>query len=418
MEKVEKIQILKNIVNMPTVDDNENDVAKYISDTFQKHGINSKLIMQYHGRSNLIVEIGNGEHPKLGLSGHLDTVHQGDERTWLSDPFKANIKNGRLYGRGASDMKSGIAQMVISMIELYESSSKINGTIRFIATIGEELSAAGAKYLTDKGFADDLDAMIIAEPSGVNLHRLRKYVNSDGVTIAPETLKELLKTSFLSDANEQHFIVSAHKGWMAYRVTAHGKAVHSSMPRMGINAIDTLIKYYLKEKEFYAELKESDPELGKTVYSPDIFRGGKQINSVPDLAYEIVKVRTIPQVDNKELTNRLQCMVDKMNTEPGIDLELTIEHSEMPVKSDNHTGLIQILQNNAKNIMDEPMPLPKIGVSLGTDASEFRRRNTEMDVIILGPGNTTAHSPNEYVDMPSYFNMIDLLEKTIKDFMK
>ncbi|MBW1605220.1 M20/M25/M40 family metallo-hydrolase [Lactobacillus sp. Sy-1] len=417
MEKETKIKILKDLIDIKSVNDNETAVAEYLLKLFQDHGIKAKLVAEFHNRSNIVAEIGTGEHPKIALSGHLDTVHQGDERTWKSEPFSGTLKKGRMYGRGATDMKAGMADLAITMIELVESGEPINGTIRFIGTIGEELSAAGSKYLTDKGYVDDLDAIVIAEPSGVSLHGLRSYVNSDGVTIEPEVLKSLLKKAFLSDALEQHFIIKAHKGWMAYRVTARGKAAHSSMPQMGINAIDSLIKYYLAEKEFYANLSESDPELGRTVYSPDIFHGGEQINSVPDLAYEIVKVRTIPQVSNEELIQRLQNLITKLNAQPGMELELTVEHSELPVKSDNHTHLIDIFQKHAAHTMHEPDELPTIGVSLGTDASEFRRRNETMDVVVLGPGNTTAHSPNEYVEISTYLDMIKLYKATILDFM-
>ncbi|MHA8137516.1 M20/M25/M40 family metallo-hydrolase [Lactobacillaceae bacterium Scapto_B20] len=417
MEKEAKIKILKDLIDIKSVNDNEGAVADYLLDLFHQYGIDAKLVAEFHNRSNIIAEMGNGNHPKLGISGHLDTVHQGDERTWHSDPFEGTIKKGRMYGRGATDMKGGIANLAIAMIELKEANTPINGTIRFIGTIGEELSAAGAKFLTDKGFVDDLDAMVIAEPSGVSLHGLRSYVNSDGVTIDKDVLTSLLKKAFLSDALEQHFIIKAHKGWMAYRVTARGKAAHSSMPQMGINAIDTLIQYYLAEKEFYANLTESDPELGRTVYSPDIFHGGEQINSVPDLAYEIVKVRTIPQVSNEELIKRLKFMIAKLNAQPGIELELTVEHSELPVKSDNHTHLFDLFQKHAQHTLHEPDALPAIGVSLGTDASEFRRRNQDMDVAVVGPGNTTAHSPNEYVEISTYLDMIKLYKATIIDFL-
>ncbi|MHA8110211.1 M20/M25/M40 family metallo-hydrolase [Lactobacillaceae bacterium Melli_B4] len=417
MEKEAKIKILKDLIDIKSVNDNEGAVADYLLNLFRQYGIDAKLVAEFHNRSNIIAEMGNGGHPKLGLSGHLDTVHQGDERTWYSDPFEGTIKKGRMYGRGTTDMKGGIADLAIAMIELKEANTPINGTIRFIGTIGEELSAAGAKFLTDKGYVDDLDAMVIAEPSGVSLHGLRSYVNSDGVTIDKDALTELLKKAFLSDALEQHFIIKAHKGWMAYRVTARGKAAHSSMPQMGINAIDTLIQYYLAEKEFYANLNESDPELGRTVYSPDIFHGGEQINSVPDLAYEIVKVRTIPQVSNEELIKRLKFLIAKLNAQPGIELELTVEHSELPVKSDNHTHLLDLFQKHAAHTLHEPDALPAIGVSLGTDASEFRRRNQDMDVAVVGPGNTTAHSPNEYVEISTYLDMIKLYKATIIDFL-
>lgn len=131
-----------------------------------------------------------------------------------------------------------------------------------------------------------------------------------------------------STAPEQHFIINAHKGWISYTVASHGKAAHSSMPKLGINAIDNLVQYYNAEKAFYHSLTERHPGLGKTVYAPDVFVGGKQVNSIPDLAVEKVKVRTIPELSNENLVRKLRELIQKLNEIPTMNLELTVEQSE------------------------------------------------------------------------------------------
>lgn len=112
MDQQEKLQIVRDLVNIRTVNENERAAA----------------------------EIGNGQHPKLGFSGHLDTVHENELSHWATPPFEATIHDNRLYGRGTSDMKAGLAQFVITMIELHEQQEPLHGTIRLLATISEELT--------------------------------------------------------------------------------------------------------------------------------------------------------------------------------------------------------------------------------------------------------------------------------------
>ncbi|MCL0329566.1 M20/M25/M40 family metallo-hydrolase [Apilactobacillus xinyiensis] len=407
MNKHEKLQILRDLVEINTVNNYEEAVAIYVKDLLASYGISSSTIKQAPKRANLVAEIINNDGPILGFSGHMDTVSEGDINSWNTNPFKLVAKDGKLYGRGTSDMKAGVVDLIIAFIEL-ANDENFKGNVRLILTISEELTEEGAKYLSDLGYGDDLDSLIIAEPTGVAKDKLNDYVNSDGVKINSQLKQTLLAKNDLGAFDEQHFIITAHKGWMTYTVTSIGKAAHSSMPSMGINAIDNLIKYYLAEKVFYNSLTEYDDDLGYTVYAPDIIRGGKQVNSIPDKAYLQVKVRTIPQLPNDELIRRLTAIIDRLNKQPGVNLKLKVEYNECPVKCHNNTNIVDIFQKEAGFVLNEAMPLPKVGVSLGTDASEFRRNNPELDIVIVGPGNTTSHQANEYVDLETFYNMTDL----------
>lgn len=140
----EKVQILKDIVSFKTVNDNEILVAQYLSGLFERYDIPSKIIEVSPRRVNLIAEIGSGS-PVIALSGHMDVVSEGDLALWDSNPFELTEKNGKLYGRGSADMKSGLAPLVISMIEIKMNNLLKRGTIRLMATTGEEVGEAGSK---------------------------------------------------------------------------------------------------------------------------------------------------------------------------------------------------------------------------------------------------------------------------------
>ena len=419
MREQEKLTILKDLVAINTVADNETSVAVYLQDVFKRHGIESQLVADDSQRANIVAEIGDGEGPVLAFAGHIDTVHEGDLDTWSTDPFEVVRKDGSLYGRGTTDMKGGIAEFLIAMIELQESGAPLHGTIRFIATVDEEKTEAGAKLLTERGYLDDVEAMVIAEPTGVALDDIDDYFHSGGAVIDPEALAELNEKKRGSKAPEQHFIFHAHKGFLAYEVTAKGKAAHSSMPKLGINAIDHLITYYLAEKQFYADLPEISPVLDRTLYGPDVIQGGQQQNSVPDSATLTVLTRIIPELPPEELIGRLkQLMADVMATDPQMDLRLNVKAYDGAVVAPKDSELIQLIQQTIPKYLDEPMAAPAIAVSLGTDASQFIKANPNMQLAVIGPGNATAHKADEYVEEAAYFKMIDLFKDVATAYLK
>ncbi|PAK80147.1 M20/M25/M40 family metallo-hydrolase [Lentilactobacillus parakefiri] len=418
MDNHEKLQILKDLISFRTVNDNEHLVTAYIHDLLAKHGIPSTFIKYAENRDNLVAEFDTGNPgPVLGFSGHADVVHEGTLSTWTTPPFEPNVRNNRLYGRGAADMKGGLAGLTIAFISLVESKNVHSGIIRLYVTMGEEVGELGSKLLADKGYVDDLDAVVIGEPSGVSKKRLDAYVDSGGAKFTPELAAKLHQVSYDQKAPEQHFIFFAHKGWLMYEVVAHGKAAHSSMPKMGINAIDMLVNYYLKEKQFYQNIQASDPILGETVYAPTVIAGGKQINSIPDTASLKVKIRTIPEFDNQTIIKKLHQLIDDLNQQP--DYKLTIDiTSKRPVINHPGSAVIDIAQKAGAHHLHESLDLPTIGVSLGTDASEYTRVNQKMDVVVLGPGNTTSHQHDEYIDLDTYYNMIDTYEEIGQQYLK
>lgn len=419
MREQEKLTILKDLVAINTVAANETSVAVYLQDVFKRHGIESQLVAVDSQRANIVAEIGDGEGPVLAFAGHIDTVHEGDLDTWSTDPFEVVAKDGRLYGRGTTDMKGGIAEFLIAMIELQESGAPLHGTVRFIATVDEEKTEAGAKLLTERGYLDDVEAMVIAEPTGVALDDIDDYFHGGGAVIDPEALAELNEKKRGSKAPEQHFIFHAHKGFLAYEVTAKGKAAHSSMPKLGINAIDHLITYYLAEKQFYAELPEVSPVLDRTLYGPDVIQGGQQQNSVPDSATLTVLTRIIPELPPEELIGRLKkLMADVMATDPQMDLRLNVKAYDGAVVAPKDSELIRLIQRTIPKYLDEPMAAPAIAVSLGTDASQFIKANPNMQLAVIGPGNATAHKADEYVEEVAYFKMIDLFKDVATDYLK
>ncbi len=377
MGNEEKIAILQEIIQIKSVNGNEGEVAAYLNQLLNQHGIQGEIISHTEGRDNLVATYQNGHGRVLGLSGHMDVVSAGDESNWTYPPFAAEIKGNRLYGRGTTDMKSGLAAMVIAMIELKESGKPFNGTIKLLATVGEEVGELGSEQLTKAGYVDDLDGLIIGEPTNYNL-------------------------------------MYTHMGSINYTVVSHGKEAHSSMPQEGYNAINHLNDFITRANEQMNALAQTfqNSALGKTIHNVTVINGGNQVNSIPSQAQLQGNIRSIPEFPNDQIIALLQKIVDELNEGTNYHLELTIDYNKIPVKANPDSSLIHHIQKQFKQ------PLPLVGAAATTDAAEFTKSAHSFDFVVFGPGVVNLpHQIDEYVEIDNYLDMIDTYQAIILSYL-
>lgn len=409
MDKKERLNILDDLIKLQTVNGNEKIVADYLKKLFADHQIDSELNKVDDDRYNLIASINaDKEGSFLGFTGHEDVVDPVEESKWIYGPFTPKHIDGKVIGRGAADMKSGLAGLAIAMIELNDDPD-FNGKIKFMATVGEEKGEIGAQQLSEQGYANDLSALIVGEPSNGSSQLVIDKLAGSGMLSIPQPNP---------DQFGRHAFFAAHKGSVDYRVISHGKAAHSSMPETGINAIDNLVKFYNAQNEYFQTITGHDDDmLGKTKPAVTVFKAGDQPNTIPDYAYIGVKVRTIPEFDNDEILKEVQALIDKMNNEdPKMNLELQVDSSNLPVKTDLNSKLVTIGRDVYENVWGQKNVV--VGAPGGTDASQFVRANPDLDVIVAGPGNESAHQINEFCFEDDYLQYITIYKEIAKKYFE
>ena len=378
MDKQAKISLLQKIIQINTVNGNELALASFIKRILTKYQIDSKLIKFADNRACLVAEIGDKSGKVLAFAGHMDTVSTGKQTQWKYPPFSATIANGNLYGRGAVDMKSGLAAMVIALIEMKQAGLPKKGKVRLLLSVDEEVGGQGSKLLTELGYANDVDAMIMGEASSGQL----EY---------------------------------AHCGSFDYLVESFGKTAHSSRPNLGINAVANLVKFADGERTAFDDAKSSSV-LGKVIHSVTVFHGGEQLNSIPNYAYLKGNVRTVPECDNRETQMRLERIINELNAK-GAKLKLTVVASFAPVVTDPNDSFINLVREAASEVTGN---LPQVIISPGaTDASRYSLGNKKFAFVEYGPGDDTqSHQVNEHIKIADFLMAPDVYQRVAEKFLK
>jgi succinyl-diaminopimelate desuccinylase len=278
------INLTRELVRIPSVNPpgNEQACAELVGRWLQDAGFRVEYYELDRGRSSVIARIGGtGQRPPLCLTGHLDVVPTG-AAAWQHAPFDGELDGVRLYGRGTSDMKSGVAAMIVAATARARSLERSAGLV-LVLTAGEEFGAEGAYDLARRGVLGAAGAIVVGEPTSN-----APYVG--------------------------------HRGCFRFRAVASGVTAHSSMPHLGDNAIYKAARAIDALGRFVFE-EEAHQQMGHPTLVVSQMQGGMNINSVPDRAKFCVDVRTIPDQNLAVLRHRIGTAIgNELTIEPLVEL--------------------------------------------------------------------------------------------------
>ena len=300
---IDPVELTSRLIRFDTVNPpgREHACAEYLAGLLAKNGFDTRLVAlggAHAGagaerRASVVARRGRprGNSKPLVLTGHIDVVPLGT-RKWSCDPFGGEIADGRVHGRGSSDMKSGVAAMVAAAIA--EAARIESDTeVVLIITAGEETGCDGAQSIVEAKLQGIAGALVVGEPTS-NV----AYVG--------------------------------HKGALWLKATADGITAHGSMPDKGDNAVYKAARAVDRLAHFDFH-HAGHPVLGKPTLNVGTFHGGLNINSVPDRATIEIDLRTVPGIDHATLRRDIAAhMQEDMRIETMIDLPGVWTSPEMP----------------------------------------------------------------------------------------
>lgn len=314
----------------------------------------------------------------LILSGHTDVVPV-DGQEWNTNPFQVQEKDGRLYGRGTTDMKGFIA-VVLALIPEWKQ-MKLAKPLHFAFSYDEEVGCHGAKRMIEDFNQEGIkpQACIVGEPT-----QLRPVI--------------------------------AHKGINLYRCEFQGKAMHSSLTSQGCNAIDYAAELIVFIRQLADKLKNSKPhdtdfDIPFTSVSTNLIKGGNALNTIPGSCEFYFEFRNLPKINPHLIIDPIQdfiktLLLPKMRAEyDDAKIELTAIASVPGFEADKEDSLLDLL----RKITDENQIL-KVGYA--TEAGLFQQ--AQIQTILWGPGAVNqAHGANEYLEISQLQNCETLLKQIV-----
>lgn len=294
----------------------------------------------------------------LMLNGHLDTVGVAG----MAEPFSARVEDGRLYGRGAQDMKGGVAAalMAVETLARRAKDARLQGDVSLAAVADEEYKSAGTRALLDHGAR--ADAAIIMEPTGLE-------------------------------------VVTAHKGFAWAEVETQGRAAHGSRPEEGRDAILFMGRVLGAIEQLEADLtaRPRHPKLGRGSIHTSLVAGGQELSSYPAACKLSLERRLLPGEDGQTLERELCAILARLGGEdPDFRAAATLGYSAPAIETPEDSPIARTLAACARRAVGPTIPFGPFGAqSFWTDAALLSAAG--IPSVLFGPGGAGLHSSVEYV---------------------
>jgi succinyl-diaminopimelate desuccinylase len=366
--------LLKKLIRAEsTAGKGESAAAETLAGWLKKRGVGCRIDRWQGNRANVMAHVRTArKRPALLFLCHLDVVGAGDE-PWDHPPFRAVEHGGRIYGRGAVDMKGGIVAAAAAVCQAASSPATLLGDIVFAATAGEETDSAGVQRFVQHS------------------HRLPKLAGA----ILPEP----------TDLS----VVTAHRGLLWLKITTKGKAVHSSMAERGVNAI-TSMRRVLDALDRHRIAFKPHRLLGTSSMSINTIAGGEAMNIVPDRCTIGVDIRTLPGQDHEALRYEIERLLAKLKAAtPQFDAELAVERSAGAMETDPDCPFVQTFCSAVGVDLTN-------AISFTTDAPYLAPLGAP--IVIYGPGKPRlCHQTDEYIDLADLQAAAEAFKQVILTFL-
>jgi acetylornithine deacetylase/succinyl-diaminopimelate desuccinylase-like protein len=338
----------------------EAEIAELVAAWAQDAGLEVELDVVAPRRPNVIATArGTGGGRTLLLNGHLDTVGFGT----MSDPVAPRLEAGRLYGRGAYDMKGGLAACLVAAAGAARHG--LRGDVVVTAVVDEELGSIGTESVLARVRAD---AAIVAEPT-------------------------------------QMQVAVAHKGFLAFEITTHGKAAHGSRPDLGVDAIAKMGHVLVALDELGRTLgdRPGHPLVGGGSLHAGVIGGGSEFSTYPERCVLQAERRTIPGESPERAQAEIQELLDRL----GAGATWRVVASREPFEVSPEEEIVRLVGDRAGTAAP-------VGMSFWTDAALIAGQG--IPTVLFGPGGEGAHAAVEWVSIDDVERCADVLLAVALEF--
>jgi acetylornithine deacetylase/succinyl-diaminopimelate desuccinylase-like protein len=357
------VELLRRLVEIDSINPDlipgaagEGEVARYVANWSERAGLEVEVEEAAPGRPNVIATArGTGEGRTLLLNAHMDTV--GVDA--MEAPFEARVEDGRLYGRGAYDMKGSLAAILVVAAE--GKRRRLRGDMVVAAVADEEVASLGTEALLATGRR--FDAAVIAEPTELD-------------------------------------VAIAHKGFVGFEIETRGRAAHGSRPDLGQDAIVRMGPVLVELDTLAARLlaNPSHPLLGSGSVHASLIEGGQEFSSYPERCLLTGERRTLPDETLEDVERELQAVAREWEHRLGV--------SRQPFEVTVDAEIVRLVYGHAETNL--------IGVPFWTDAALVAASG--VPTVVFGPHGEGAHAAVEWVDLASVERCVEVLLAVATDF--
>lgn len=350
----------------------EGEIARYIAQWLERAGLDVELQEPVAGRPNVIgIAPGTGGGKTLLLNGHMDTVGTAG----MPDAHQPRIdrETGRLYGRGAYDMKGGLAACMLAIVRAKK--ANLRGDVIFTGVIDEEYASLGTLDLAKRCHAD---AAIVAEFTELQL-------------------------------------ILAHRGFVWLEVETIGKAAHGSRPDLGVDAIVKMGKVLVELEGLDQRLRanRTHPLLGSGSLHASLVQGGQELSSYPERCVLSVERRTLPGETPEAVEAELLRIVESLRqTDPAFQAVVRRGIDRSPLETGEDASIVRALQLASVKVLNRSLQIS--GVQFWTDAAVLSAAG--IPSVLFGPSGSGAHAVEEWVDLASVRACSDIYLATAMEF--
>ena len=378
-EKLERT--LAELVKIPSVNpdlnpgaEGESAIANAIADRLrQTPGIEVELQDAGNGRPNVIAIAGSGSGPTLMLNGHIDTVGVAG----MDAPFEPVVEDGRLYGRGASDMKGAVASMIVLLEEIARVDD-FPGRVIATFVVDEEYASIGTQAICREIERWRPDAALVLEGTALD-------------------------------------VSIAHKGFVWATITTRGRAAHGSRYQDGIDAIAHMGRVISGVDDLARELLKRTPHryVGPPSLHASTIRGGQELSSYPDECVLEIERRTIPGESAEQVEAELREILDRLAAgDPAFRATLEVGLVRHPFEIAEDAAIVRLVSAAAERRLGRTPDL--IGGMGWMDSALLS--DAGVPTAIFGPAGDGAHAIVEWADLDSLYDFTVILADVVQEF--